>query len=255
VTLHLPFASYEQGALEPVRPDVFFHCVSAAQRRRSPPDLYLLDDVPNGIALDRRRFSARKRDFCLALGRICPEKGYSRALLAASRARIPLLLAGRVFAYEDHLRHFREVLEPLLAAPSRSRFLGPIGAGRKRRLLAAARCLLVSSRCEETSSLVAMEALASGTPVIAFRVGALPEIIDHGRTGFLVDDVEGMAEAILEVGKLDPLDCRRAAEQRFSADRAMTGYLGAFDRVIRAARCASLLDSVFTATGRPSAQE
>lgn len=120
-------------------------------------------------------------------------------------------------------------------------------------MLAAARCLLVTSRCEETSSLVAMEALASGTPVIAFRVGALPEIIDHGLTGFLVDDVEGMAEAILEVGRIDPRDCRRAAEQRFSADRAMTGYLGAFDQVIRAARCASLLDSVFAELERPSA--
>lgn len=245
VTLHLPITSYRDDALRPLRPDVFFHCVSAAQRRSCPPDLYLLDDVPNGIALGRARFSERKRGFCLALGRICPEKGYARALLAASRARIPLLLAGRVFAYEEHLRHFRERLAPLLAEPSQSRFLGPIGGGRKRRLLAAARCLLIPSRVEETSSLVAMEALASGTPVIAFRVGALPEIIDHGRTGFLVDDVEGMAQAIRDVGQIDPRACRRAAEERFSAGRAMTGYLDTFDRVIRAARCAALLDSVF----------
>ncbi len=245
VTLHLPITSYRDDALRPLRPDVFFHCVSAAQRRSCPPDLYLLDDVPNGIALGRARFSERKRGFCLALGRICPEKGYARALLAASRARIPLLLAGRVFAYEEHLRHFREMLAPLLAEPSQSRFLGPIGGGRKRRLLAAARCLLIPSRVEETSSLVAMEALASGTPVIAFRVGALPEIIDHGRTGFLVDDVEGMAQAIRDVGQIDPRACRRAAEERFSAARAMTGYLDTFDRVIRAARCAALLDSVF----------
>jgi glycosyltransferase involved in cell wall biosynthesis len=255
VTLHRPFSSYEAGALEPARADVFFHCVSAAQRRARPATLTLLDDVPGGIALERRRFSAKKRGFCLSLGRICPEKGYSRALLAAARARIPLLLAGHVSPLEDHLRHFREVLEPLLAASPRSRFLGPIGAGRKRRLLAAARCVLISSRCEKTSSLVAMEALASGTPVIAFRVGALPELIDHGRTGFLVDDVEGMVEAILAVDSLDPWACRRAAEQHFSADRAMTGYLGAFDRVLCASRCAALLDSVFSAPATPGARE
>jgi glycosyltransferase involved in cell wall biosynthesis len=253
VTLHLPFASYEAGALDPARPDVFFHCVSASQRRTAPGTAYLLDDVPNGVRIERQRFSAHKRGFCLALGRICPEKGYARALLAASRARTPLLLAGRVSSYEDHLRHFREVIEPLLATPSRARFLGPIGGGRKRRLLAAARCLLVPSRCEETSSLVVMEALASGTPVIAFRVGALPELIEHGHTGFLVDDVEGMAEAILAADTLDPRACRRAAELHFSSDRVVTGYLAAFDRVVRAARCASLLDSVFSALATPGA--
>lgn len=251
VTLHLPFTSYGDAALRPLRPDVFFHGVSAAQRRSGPPDLYLLDEVPGGIALDRARFSARKRDFCLALGRICPEKGYPRALLAASRARTPLLLAGRVFPHDEHLRYFRDVLAPLFAAPSRSRFLGPIGGGRKRRLLAAARCVLIPSRCEETSALVAMEALASGTPVIAFRVGALPDIIDHGRTGFLVDDVEGMAQAIRDVGSLDPWACRRAAEERFSVERTLTGYLDTFDRVIRAVRCASLLGSVFVEIAGP----
>jgi glycosyltransferase involved in cell wall biosynthesis len=254
VTLHLPITSYGRDALSPLRPDVFFHCVSASQHRTCPPELYLLQDIANGVAIERRRFAVQKRGFCLALGRICPEKGYARALLAASRARIPLLLAGRVFAHEDHVRHFREVLSPLLADPTRARFLGPLSGGRKRRLMAAARCVLIPSRVEESSSLVAMEALASGTPVIAFRVGALPEIIEHGLTGFLVDDVEGMTEAILEVGKIDPRDCRRAAEQRFSADRAMTGYLEAFQRVVRAARCAALLDSVFVDTTPSSAR-
>lgn len=254
VTLHLPVASYGEGALWPLRPDVFFHCVSASQRRTCAPELYLLRDIANGVALERHRFSDRKRGFCLALGRICPEKGYARALLAASRARTPLLLAGRVFPYEDHVRHFREVLSPLLRDRSRARFLGQVSGERKRRLLAAARCVLLPSRCEEVSSLVAMEALASGTPVVAFRVGALPEIIEHGRTGLLVDDVEGMTEAILDVGRLDPRDCRRAAEQRFSADVALTGYLDAFQRIVNAARCASLLDSVFIDPVQPSAR-
>ncbi len=80
VTLHLPPASYGEGALLPRRPDVFFNCVSASQQRSFAPDLYLLHPIENGVALERRRFSARKRGFCLALGRICPEKGYPRAL-------------------------------------------------------------------------------------------------------------------------------------------------------------------------------
>ncbi|MGC1887701.1 MAG: glycosyltransferase [Stellaceae bacterium] len=101
----------------------------------------------------------------------------------------------------------------------------------KRRFLTAARCLLMPSLIAETSSLVAMEAIACGTPVVAFPVGALPEIIEPGVTGFLVDDTCQMAEAIRAVETLEPERCREAARQRFSLERMITGYFGYYRKL------------------------
>ncbi|MDB5409928.1 MAG: glycosyl transferase group 1 [Rhodospirillales bacterium] len=108
------------------------------------------------------------------------------------------------------------------------RFIGPVGFRLKWRLLSAARCLLVPSLAPETSSLVAMEALACGTPVIAFANGALPEIIEHGRTGFIVSDVGGMAAAIWDSARISAEACRDAARRRFYASMMVRRYLALY---------------------------
>ena len=114
----------------------------------------------------------------------------------------------------------------------KSRFIGPAGFARKRRLLSAARCLVVPSLAQETSSLVAMEALACGTPVVAFPSGALPEIIEHGRTGFLVHDEREMAKAIQAAGELDRALCRETARRRFTLDRMTRRYFALYEEMI-----------------------
>ena len=232
VTLHLPPAWYPAAALRPSRPGTWLHGVSASQHAalleaRAEP---LLPPVPNGVpveALGAARHA--RRPFALALGRVCPEKGQRIALEAARAARAPLLIGGQVYPYEVHERYFAEEVAPLL--DRHRRFLGPVGFARKRRLLAAARCVLVPSTAPETSSLVAMEAAACGTPVVAFASGALPEVVEHGRTGFIVPDAAGMAEAIGRVGALDPEEIRRVARRRFSASRMGGDYLALHRRL------------------------
>lgn len=233
-TLHLPPDWYPREIFRLKRPQTYLHCVSASQRRACPRSSILLPEIENGVPLDLLATNMQKRNFALALGRICPEKGYHLALEAAAEARVPLLLAGELFPYKEHELYFEKEILPRLNR-TWLRFIGPVGLQRKRRLLAAASCLLVPSLVPETSSLVSMEALACGTPVIAFPSGALADIIEHGKTGFLVNNQREMAEAIKKVGSLDPARCRNAARERFSADRMLKCYLERYDAIAKSA--------------------
>lgn len=238
VTLHLPPEWYSADALAPARPRTWLHGVSASQdaalRARLGGAPQVLPPVPNGVPVAALASAERRRrTYVLSLGRICPEKGQHLAIAAARAAGAPLLLAGQVFPYPEHRAYFEAMIAPEL--DPRCRFVGPVGFAAKRRLLAGARCLLVPSLAAETSSLVAMEALACGTPVIALRRGALPEIVEHGRTGFVVDDVAGMASAIRAVSEIDPEVCRAAARERFELAHSTAAYLALYDRLSGAA--------------------
>jgi glycosyltransferase involved in cell wall biosynthesis len=231
VTLHLPLSWYERDALRSLPSNVWLVCVSNAQAGTAPPGVRIDRVVPNGIELARFRPWRRKSNYAVVMSRICPEKGIHLAIDAAERAGIELRIAGSVFEYAEHREYFESMIRPRLS--NRIRFIGSVGSARKANLLAGARCLLVPSLAPETNSLVAMEAMAAGTPVIAFAVGALPEIISDGCTGFLVDSIEEMAEAIGKVDSISPAICRREAEERFSSRRMFREYLSLYESVVK----------------------
>jgi glycosyltransferase involved in cell wall biosynthesis len=234
ITLHLPPSWYPPEILGPQPANIWFHCVSVSQHAALSGLSYaaerLLPPIENGVDVEALGVGRHaRRSFALVLGRICPEKGQHLAIAAAQAAGVPLIIAGALFPYPEHRHYFEIKIRPRLG--ERVRYYGPVGLVRKRRLLSAARCVLIPSLAPETSSLVAMEALACGTPVIAFRIGALPEIVEHGRTGFLADDEHGMAQAIAASGTIDPNTCRRTSAARFGQKRMTSAYLDRYARL------------------------
>lgn len=225
VTLHLPPSWYPAEVFHLQRPHTYLHCVSESQRRACPQGAHILPTIRNGITAPPAPRS-ESRDDVVALGRICPEKGFHIALDAARIANVRMRLAGRVFAYPEHRRYYREQIFPRL--DEHRRFVGAVHGRDKWRLLAGARCVLVPSLAPETSSLVAMEAMAIGTPVVAFASGALAEIVEPGVTGYLVHDTSEMADAIDASRAIDRETCRRVARARFSAARMTSRYIARY---------------------------
>ncbi len=238
VTLHMP-PSWYPNEIWSLPPHYQLQCVSESQRLSCPASVRgSLAVVANGVPIPPVAPAAKKRNYALLLSRICPEKNLHAALTAARGAGVPALLAGQTFPYPEHQRYFEQEIRPLLRScpgslpGSRARLLGPVTGERKQRLLRSARCLLLPSLAPETSSLTAMEALASGTAVVAYRSGALPSIIDDGRTGFLVDTVKEMTEAIHRVDVIDPAACRAAVRERFALSRMVDGYMKLYGRLL-----------------------
>ena len=240
-TLHLPLDWYSWTSLNPERPCTWLNPVSPSQVARAPwAPSHLLAPVANGV--DVRRYApGRARDYLLFLGRMCPEKGVETALDGAARAGARLLLAGELYPYPDHQSWFAERVRPRLGP--RARWLGPVTGAPKARLLAGARAVLVPSLVPETGSLVTMEALASGTPVIGSDLGAIPDLIEEGVTGFLTPpgDAEAMAAAIGRIcDTLDRAAARATALRRFQVERTTDAYITLYRRLIAAAALPAL---------------
>jgi glycosyltransferase involved in cell wall biosynthesis len=239
VTLHLPLDWYPTQSFSHGR-ETHLVCVSPSQANTFHHAGPIPRVIENGIRLPQKPARHRRpaRPYALSLGRICPEKGFHLAMDAARQSGIRYLLAGSLYEYPEHQEYFSSEILPRLNRECR--VLSPVGGARKQQLLSAAACVLIPSLVAETSSLVAMEAMASGTPVIAFRAGALCEIVDHGRTGFLVDSVQEMADAMSKVCLIDSDECCREAESRFAARRMVDEYLELYHQVAR--RVASTIE-------------
>jgi glycosyltransferase involved in cell wall biosynthesis len=167
------------------------------------------------------------------LGRMAPEKGARRAAIAAREAGVRLIIAAKMREPLEQA-FFREQIQPLL--DDRVVYIGEADATNKMTLLAGARALLNPIRWPEPFGLVMIESLACGTPVLAYREGSAPELIEHGITGFLAD---GMSDLIGHIGDVDRLDrtaCRTVVEQHFSTERMVNDHLRLFERVLEGRR-------------------
>jgi glycosyltransferase involved in cell wall biosynthesis len=167
--------------------------------------------------------------YALFLGRMCPEKGIPAAIWAARRADVPLRIAAKM-SEPAELLFFDRCVRPLLGGDIE--YVGEVGGTAKTALLGGAMCLLNPIDWPEPFGMVMVEALACGTPVVATRMGAAPEIVEHGKTGFICSGEHALAQAIRGAANLDRNECRKAVVGRFSSERMVADHLALYEKVI-----------------------
>lgn len=218
---------YEQ--LARVAPGIGLISLSLNQRKPLP-DLPWIANCPNALDLAAYPVQPHRGDYLLFLGRMSYDKGCHRAIEVAKKAELPLKIAGKLREPLEK-EYFELHVRPNLAWGIE--YLGEVSHDEKVELLQNARATLFPIAWEEPFGLVMIESMACGTPVLATRCGAVPEVIEHGRTGLIVDDHLEMVDAIAEADELDPLECRRYVEERFSSVRMVADYVAAYDSVLR----------------------
>lgn len=211
----------------------YFSTISWAQREGMPPVRggTFAGVAYNGIDVQSFPFQAEKGAYLLFLSRMSEEKGPQLAIEVAHRTGRRLVMAGKI---DDKDRDFfASTVEPLIDG-EQVIFLGEADGALKRELYRSALCVLMPIVWEEPFGLVMAEAMACGTPVIVFNRGAAAEIVDHGETGFLVEDVDEMVRAISQVGTIDPAYCRAQVKRRFDAPVMATRYVQIYESILQA---------------------
>jgi glycosyltransferase involved in cell wall biosynthesis len=207
--------------------------VSISDAQRLPlPWINWQETIYHGLPENLYTFCDQPGAYLAFIGRISPEKGVDRAIEVAKRLGMPLKIAAKVDANDQE--YFTQVVQPLLRHPL-VEYVGEIGEGDKDVFLGHAAALLFLVDWPEPFGLSMIEAMACGTPVIAYRRGSVPEVIDDGVTGFIVDSLEGAVGAVEEVASLSRRRCREVFEERFSATRMAHDYVRIYRQLVEAA--------------------
>ncbi|MFI6922752.1 glycosyltransferase family 4 protein [Nonomuraea spiralis] len=238
VTCHGPAAGELGEVYRALGEHIGLVAVSDAQRA-STPDLNWIATVHNALDVATFPFQEHKEDWVLWLGRFSDSKGPHLAIDAARAAGRRIVLAGKLTEPCEQA-YFEEHVRPRLG-PDAS-YVGEAGAGRKRELLAAARCMVFPIQWEEPFGMVVIEAMACGTPVVAIGRGAVPEIVVDGVTGFVLREVEELPAAIEAAGRLDPYACRAHVERHFGLGAMAAAYEAVYRRMLAAPRPVRLAD-------------
>ena len=235
VTVHGPIDDDLYPYYRELGDEVGLIAISDRQRELAP-DLNWVGRVHNALRVQDWPFRADKQDYALFLGRFAPYKAAHLAVRAAHEAGIPLVLAGKCDEPAEKA-YFEQEVRPLLT--DSDHFFGPADAVSKRKLLAGARCLLFPVLWEEPFGMVMIEAMACGTPVVALRGGAVPEVVIDGVTGLIRDRPAELPAAIERAASLDPAACRRHVAANFAVAQFGSGYEQIYQQLAPAGICTS----------------
>jgi glycosyltransferase involved in cell wall biosynthesis len=259
-----PFTSRDAGGAEvnnrahlQVMEDLgklFMVCISKAMDKTAPRNIrpHLLPAVHNAIELDHFPFVAKKKNYFITLARFTPDKGQDVAVRLAVAQKKRLRMAGTVAGIGSSRKLLLEIANPL--SPYRSNhefryysdkilqyvltnpritYTGNVSGAQKMKFISEAKALLFPIDWEEPFGMAVIEALACGTPVIAMKRGAMPEIIEHGVTGFLAENEKEFGEYMQRIDEIDPEACRASVEERFSAETMANCYIDRYEEILR----------------------
>jgi glycosyltransferase involved in cell wall biosynthesis len=229
-TLHLPLERYEVRAVYEAFPDIPIVSISNAQRELLPRGNFV-ETIYHGLPKDLLTQGAGAGGYLAFLGRIAPSKGPDYAVRIAAKAGMQLKIAAKVDRVD--VDYFKTEIEPMLSQPG-VEFIGEIDEAKKSQFLGDAAGLIFPIQWREPFGLAMIEAMACGTPVIAMRRGSVPEVVDEGVTGFIVDDENGAVDAVQRLALLDRRRIRQTFERRFTARRMATDYVRVYDRLLAA---------------------
>ena len=224
-TLHDPIYPWRAEMFQMfASPNQYYISISDAQRVPAP-DFNYLATIYNGIDLADVPFSEKHGDYLLFVGRITPEKGVAEAVEVARKTGEKLFILGP----ETTGSYWEEKIKPYLG--DQIRHIGVVSRKELYEYYKNAKATLVPIQWEEPFGLVMVESMATGTPVVAFRRGSVPEVIDHGKTGYVVDSVSEMADALKKIDRIDRRECRRRVEANFTTELMVNRYEKEFLRL------------------------
>ncbi len=238
-TLHGRLHPPDHRALFEAYPEVPLVSISDDQRRPIP-GAHWRATVHHGLPLGLHTLREATGTYLAFLGRVSPEKGLDKAVEIARRAGLPLRVAARI--YPEERAYFEREIEPLLRASPWVEFVGEVGGEVKDAFLGNAYAVLFPIEWAEPFGLVMIEAMACGTPVVAFRRGSVPEVMVDGVTGFVVDDIAGAVDAVGQVAGLSRRACRRAFVDRFDTARMGRDYQAVYRGLIDGEACRTSWD-------------
>lgn len=202
------------------------------QRLGKKLNLNFIGNVYNGIDLKFLKFNGKAKNHLVWLGRSAPNKGAKEAIVIAKKAKEKLILAGRVDKNSPaSLEYYHKYMKPYFN--KNIKYIGEIGDPQKGIFLGNAKALLFPIKWEEPFGLVMVEAMACGTPVIAFNKGSVPEIVKNGKTGFVVKDIKEAVEAIKRIDQIDRMECRKWVEKNFTIKKMVDDYEKLYYKILR----------------------
>lgn len=230
-TLHGPFTTDICAFYKKFRDSAHYVAISDYQRGCCP-DLQYAGTVYNPIDIIGWPFveSAAKSDYLLAFGRICSDKGFHTAIEVAKRTGEKLIIAGAI--QQQNRDYYETVVKPQVDG-EQIKYVGEVSLTEKWKLFSQAKAFLFPIQWPEPFGLVMIEAMATGTPVIAFPEGAAPEVVEDGVTGYLVNSAEEMVAALGRIDEIDAHACRSYVQDKFSVSKCADGYVDVYEKVLQ----------------------